>query len=93
MRNGSDVTGRQTRALPDGLASDRHDRGLPVIAEGRFRIVHYRPEIVRSDIIAISDVLVEVVFATALNIRPHDPHEPVTILATLFMPQTACPIS
>ena len=50
--------------------------------------MHYRPEIVRSDIIAISDVLVEVVFATALNIRPHDPHEPVTILATLFMPQT-----
>ena len=51
------------------------------------RIVHDRAEVVGADVVAVGDVLVEVVLAAGLDVGPDDPHDAVAVLAALLVPQ------
>ena len=81
-----DVTRAQPVPLADRLPTQRHDGRLPVAAECGWAVMHDRAEIVPADVVAISDVLVEVMLAARLDIGPIDPHAAVPVFPALLVP-------
>ncbi|MEZ5088613.1 MAG: hypothetical protein R2719_02220 [Micropruina sp.] len=87
--DGRTVTGRQARGLADHRRGrvGRRDGVLPVLGERPARVVHDRGVVVGAHVVAVADVLVEVVLLARLDVRPVDGHPGVPVLAALLVPQ------
>ena len=58
-----------------------------VLREGVAAVVHHRPVVVGSDLIAVVEVLIEIEFVVVGHVRPVDVDEVLAVLAGLLVPQ------
>ncbi len=86
-----DIARRKAAALSNhhtcGYGAEYFQRRLPVLGERCAGVVHDRPVVVASQVVAVGDVLAEVVFAPFQDVFPAHAHETVTVLPALLMPQ------
>src|SRR5262249_33432069 len=81
------VAGAQPGTLTDRLAAQRHDGVLIIDRERLGRIVHDRVVVVWPDVVAIGDVLIEIVLHVGDDVFPRDAHVLVPVLAALLVPE------
>src|SRR4051794_2416998 len=88
LGHGGNVALAQSLPLPDlDAAGSGHDRRFPILRERVHGIVHDRRIVVGVDVVAVLDLLMEVVRGGFGDVLPSDRHLAVAVLTALLVPE------